>query len=69
MILLDSSRTSVDIRLTQDELGMLGNALNEVCNGIHFEDSEFQTRIGSHRAAVCTLLENITSAFRRSNTW
>jgi hypothetical protein len=33
------------IELTQDELEIINNALNEVCNGIHL-DSEFHTRMG-----------------------
>ena len=33
------------IELTKDELEILNNALNEVCNGIHLE-GEFDTRMG-----------------------
>jgi hypothetical protein len=41
------SATAVDSksRLTKDELGIINNALNEVCNGIHLE-GEFDTRMG-----------------------
>ena len=38
------------LELTKDELGIINNALNEVCNGIHLE-GEFDTRMG------CTLEE------------
>ena len=38
------------VELTQDELGIINNALNEVCNGIDLE-GEFDTRMG------CTLEE------------
>lgn len=34
------------VELTKDELGIINNALNEVCNGIHLE-GEFDTRMGS----------------------
>jgi len=33
------------VELTKDELGIINNALNEVCNGIHLE-GEFDTRMG-----------------------
>lgn len=35
----------VSVELTRSELGILNNALNEVCNGIHLE-GEFDTRMG-----------------------
>jgi hypothetical protein len=33
------------VELTTDELGIINNALNEVCNGIDLE-GEFDTRMG-----------------------
>ena len=33
------------VELTKDELGIINNALNEVCNGIDLE-GEFDTRLG-----------------------
>ncbi len=33
------------VELTEDELGIINNALNEVCNGIDLE-GEFDTRMG-----------------------
>jgi hypothetical protein len=33
------------VELTKDELGIINNALNEVCNGIDL-DGEFDTRMG-----------------------
>ena len=38
------------IELTNDELAIINNALNEVCNGIDLQ-GEFETRMG------CTLFE------------
>ena len=38
------------LELTKDELGIINNALNEVCNGVDLE-GEFDTRMG------CTLRE------------
>ena len=47
---------------THDELVILNNALNEVCNGLSFEDDEFQTRIGYSRAQAQNLLKKIARA-------
>ena len=33
------------VELTSDELGIINNALNEVCNGIDLQ-GEFETRMG-----------------------
>lgn len=38
-------RHGMTLELTNDELGIINNALNEVCNGIHLE-GEFDTRMG-----------------------
>jgi hypothetical protein len=50
-----------DVRLSDVELLMLNNALNEVCNGVHIPDSEFQTRLGRERDEMRTLLDEINS--------
>ena len=47
----------VQIELTRDDLLILGNALNEVCNGI--EIFEFETRIGASSDLVTELLGKI----------
>ena len=43
-------KQSMLVELTKDELGLVNNALNEVCNGIHLE-GEFDARMG------CTIEE------------
>ena len=40
---------------------MLNNCLNEICNGVHIEDWEFQTRVGWSRAEVQKLLSRINA--------
>ena len=47
------------LTLSKDELILLNNALNEVCNGIHLDhDGEFRTRLGTTRdRAKATLRE------------
>jgi hypothetical protein len=41
---------SLTVKLTSDELGIINNALNEVCNGVELE-GDFDTRMG------CTIEE------------
>jgi len=48
------------VELTTDELGIINNALNEVCNGIHLE-KEFDTRIGCTVEEARELLVKIHS--------
>ena len=47
---------------TRDELVVINNALNEVCNGLEFGDDEFQTRIGYSRALARKLLGKVAKA-------
>jgi hypothetical protein len=50
---------------THDELVVINNALNEVCNGLSFDDDEFKTRIGYSRAMAENLLKKIAKALGR----
>jgi hypothetical protein len=50
---------------THDELVVISNALNEVCNGLSFDDDEFQTRIGHSRATAQNLLKKIAKALAK----
>src|SRR6202012_5702194 len=62
---MDASRSpdgSFIIKLSDIELGTIGNCLNEVCNGI--EVFEFQTRIGMDLDYVRDLFAQITEAYR-----
>jgi hypothetical protein len=53
-----SNEKSATVELTTDELHVLNNALNEVCNGIHLED-EFSTRMGCSLEEARELLKEI----------
>ena len=46
------------VELTKDELGIINNALNEVCNGIDLE-GDFDTRMGCTVEAARELLAKI----------
>lgn len=52
--------------LTRDELMIINNALNEVCNGLSFHDDEFQTRIGYSREMARKVLGKIAKALQSS---
>ena len=62
MIILKANEDGADVRLSGDELDMLNNVLNELCNGVWIEDWEFQTRIGWDRPTVQRLLDQIHQA-------
>ncbi len=34
------------LEVSRAELILINNAINEVCNGVHIADNEFQTRLG-----------------------
>jgi hypothetical protein len=46
------------VELTRDELGIINNALNEVCNGIDLE-GEFETRMGCTVEQARTVLAKV----------
>jgi hypothetical protein len=48
----------VKVELTKDELGIVNNALNEVCNGIQL-GGEFDTRMGCSVGEARALLAKI----------
>jgi hypothetical protein len=65
MIVLERTETTADVRLTTDELTMLNNALNEICNGVHIEDPAFRTRLGWTREELRVLLKDVNVLSRR----
>ena len=62
MNITKTPNSAFHIELSEEELGTIGNCLNEVCNGI--EVFEFQTRIGVTREAVQELLRMIVQSYR-----
>jgi hypothetical protein len=47
---------------TREELVVLNNALNEICNGLSISDDEFETRIGYSREVARKLLSKVGKA-------
>ena len=50
---------------TRDELMVINNALNEVCNGLPIGDEEFQTRIGYTRELAHKVLGKVAKALEK----
>lgn len=51
-------KQGVTVELTKDELGIINNALNEVCNGVSLE-GEFDTRMGCSVEEARALLAKV----------
>ena len=59
MTIEHTNKDRASVTLTAGEVRLLNNALNEVCNGINFDDGEFQTRLGVNRTAARALLKRL----------
>lgn len=57
MTTIESVRGAATIRVSLDELYILNNALNEVCNAMGAD--QFTTRMGVERGQAAELLEQI----------
>ena len=60
MICLKIDEEDVELRVSKDELLMLNNALNEICNGVDIPEVEFQTRLAFERSNFRVLLAQIS---------
>jgi hypothetical protein len=60
MRVVSGSHTEITVALTRDELRILSNALNEVCNALDVE--EFATRMGAELYEVEALREQFSKA-------
>jgi hypothetical protein len=56
----ESDQTHVVLDLSHNEMIVLNNSLNEVCNGLDLPD--FTTRLGAERGEVEALLRQISKA-------
>lgn len=61
-ISFDSNTKTVTIELSLDELNVLKNGLNEICNGPHaIYEEEFDTRVGMPLKQAFELLKSSSS--------
>jgi hypothetical protein len=57
-------KQTLELRLTVDELRLVNNALNEVCNGVDLCDAEFAIRLGSPREVAQDLLLRVSELLK-----
>ena len=53
-----------ELVLSEQELTLINNALNVVCNGVHIDDFEFATRLGGERPEVKAVLRRVNELLR-----
>ena len=58
------NKDKIILELSKDELGVLSNSLNEVCNGI--EVWEFDTRMGIKIEDARILLHSLVSIYKKA---
>jgi hypothetical protein len=59
---VDGQARTVRLVFGEEELALVANALNEVCNGVEIEDFEFFTRLGADREEARELLAALGAA-------
>ncbi|MEU8320513.1 hypothetical protein AB0C33_19330 [Nonomuraea sp. NPDC048881] len=52
----------ITVNLGPDDALAINNALNEVCNGVHLDDWDFQTRMGVERDQARSVLRAISDS-------
>ncbi len=62
MRVLKTDGDNFEVSLSRDELWLLGQALNEVCNGVEIGEWEFQTRLGYERSVADGLMDELLKA-------
>lgn len=67
MNLIRKTKQRYLVSLTPEELTGISNALNEVCNGVHIADAEFQTRLGHTRAELASILQRLGECIAAPN--
>jgi hypothetical protein len=63
MNILTVDSVSVQLQLSEAELALITNALNEVCNGIDL--FEFEARMGGDRAQVTELMKTLVGTLEQ----
>ncbi|MER6949986.1 hypothetical protein ABT294_38820 [Nonomuraea sp. NPDC000554] len=54
----------VVVILSRDDVSLINNALNEVCNGIHLDDDDLRIRMGFRRDEIQAALTTINQVGR-----
>jgi hypothetical protein len=64
MLLKSSGSGRFLLDVSEAELLLLNNALNEICNGVHLDEAEFSTRLGVPRDEARRLLRLVSAALK-----
>lgn len=62
---IEIGKQKITLEFSKDELGIIANALNEVCNGI--EVWEFDTRMGISIEEARNMLKALTAIYRKAD--
>jgi hypothetical protein len=57
---IDTAGHTARVVIGEDDLALLNNALNEVCNGVDIDEGEFATRLGADREDARALLAELS---------
>ena len=63
MEIKSSEKQTCEMSLNREEIRIIHQALNEVCHGVNFCDSEFSTRMGTDRQTAVALMKQLASAY------
>lgn len=59
MKLVSYNGSIFNLKLTKEELILAVGAINEVCNGIHIDDWDFETRLGVSKNEARAFLKKL----------
>ena len=65
MKLIGQAEDQVDVRLSVEELILLRNVLNEICNGMQFTDNDFVAILDIQRSEAEHLLMHLGNVLDR----
>jgi len=68
MHLAKLTNQGAQVTISLDELLLINNALNEVCNGIHISEHEFSTRLGVSRREAAAFLARVHAVIEEVST-
>ncbi|WP_405396234.1 hypothetical protein [Microbispora hainanensis] len=62
MEIIRATADAITISLGPDDALAVNNALNEICNGVHLDEWDFQTRMGVDREHARKVLQTMGAA-------
>ena len=61
-VVRNNDRFAIDA--SAEELRIMSQALNEICNGAHLQEWDFQTRMGAEREEARAVLRSLVDGYR-----